>query len=131
VLMRKSARVAAFALAMFATVSLSISLTFAAAAAQELVLTTHRLSMVKGALRLTPAQEPYWRALEAMVRGIASQQAFQEGTARRVAPRAVTLNDAARQQIAAAAGPLIANLDDNQKRDGSTALRALGVALPF
>ena len=69
--------------------------------------------------------------LEVTVREIAAQQASQDGYGHRVAPRAVTLTDEARQQIATAARPLIATLDDNQKRDGADALRALGVAVPF
>jgi hypothetical protein len=129
---RKSAVATAFMVAMlWNLLPRSHEFAIAPAAAQDLVLTTHRLAMVKGALRLTPAQKPYWHLLEATVREIAAQQASQDVSGRRVAPRAVTLTDEARQQIATAARPLIATLDDNQKRDGADALRALGVAVPF
>ena len=129
---RKSAVLTAFVVVVLGNLSLSNDeFAIAPAAAQDLLLTTHRLAMVKGALRLTPAQKPYWHVLEATVRGIAAQQAPQDGSERRVAPRAMSLTDEARQQIAAAARPLIETLDDNQKRDGSAALRAMGVALPF
>ena len=130
--MRKSVVVTVFVLAMLGNLSLgNDGFALAPAAAQDLVLTTHRLAMVKGVLRLTPAQEPYWHEFAATVRGIAAQQASQDGSGRRVAPRAITLTDAARQQIATAARPLIATLDDNQKRDGTAALRAMGVELAY
>jgi hypothetical protein len=129
---RKSAVLTAFVVAILGNLSLcNYEFAVAPAAAQDLVLTTHRLVIMKGALRLTTAQKPYWHVLEATVRGIAAQQASQDGSEPRVAPRAIILTDEARQQIAAAAQPLIKTLDDNQKRDGSAALRAMGVALPF
>jgi hypothetical protein len=129
---RKSAVLTAFVVAILGNLSLcNYEFAIAPAAAQDLVLTTHRLAIMKGALRLTTAQKPYWHVLEATVRGIAAQQASQDGSEPRVVPRAITLTDEARQQIAAAAQPLIKTLDDNQKRDGSAALRSMGVALPF
>ena len=74
--MRKSVVVTVFVLGMLGNLSLgNDGFALAPAAAQDLVLTTHRLAMVKGVLRLTPAQEPYWHEFAATVRGIAAQQA--------------------------------------------------------
>ncbi len=76
------------------------------------------IARIKRALRLTPAQEPYWTPVEVALRELNRRQAQSEneGLVRRIGHRVVSiaLNSAAIQRLAAAARPLIGVLDAQQ-----------------
>jgi hypothetical protein len=82
--------------------------------------TTVNIDRIRSTLKLTPAQERFWPAVETALRDLGHRQAnaSQDGIVRRLSRRVVSvvLNTAAVQRLAAAAKPLIAALDDNQKR---------------
>lgn len=76
---------------------------------------------IKNALRLTAIQQPYWGPVEATLIDISRQQKLQaesDGFFRRISRRAVAiaLNSAAIARLAAAARPLVAVLDDEQRQ---------------
>jgi len=147
-MMWKTARVVALALAMFGSMSFAHN-GFAAASAEEqtgsttsggVVVTDAAIARLKAALRLTAAQEIHWRTLEATLRHLAQDQqtrvADASGTigfVQRVKARmkSYVLDVSAARQVAAAAQPLIATLDDDQKRDGMNMVRTLGVSALF
>ena len=142
--MRNATRVGAIAV-IFACVSLAASAGVTTSAfAQEqqaqpsepaVVVTESHIARLKSALRLTPAQEVHWRALEAELRSVIHRQHTDESTGlvQRVRARisGYVLNAAAARRVATAAQPLIATLDDEQKQNGITAVRAMGVASLF
>ena len=136
----KTARVAALAIALFGTMSFAqdgFAAAFAeeqSASGQEVVVTEAAISRLRSALRLQPAQEVHWRSLEATLRGIAKpQQDANAGFVQRIRARMKTyvLDLSAARRVAHAAQPLIDSLDEDQKRDGMVAVRALGVASLF
>ena len=146
-MMWKTARVAALALAMFGSMSFAHN-GFAAANAEEqtasisggVVVTEAAIARLKAALRLTAAQEVHWRTLETTLRHLAQDQQTRVadasgsiGFVQRVKARmkSYVLDVSAARQVAAAAQPLIATLDEDQKRDGITMVRALGVSALF
>ncbi len=146
-MMWKTARVVALALAMFGSMSFAHN-GFAAANAEEqtasipggVVVTEAAIARLKAALRLTAAQEVHWRTLEATLRHLAQDQQTRVadasgsiGFVQRVKARmkSYVLDVSAARQVAAAAQPLIATLDEDQKRDGITMVRALGVSALF
>jgi hypothetical protein len=89
------------------------------------------IDRIRSALRLTSRQEPLWAPVEAALRHIARQQAHAEqaGFIRRIGNRVVqiVLTSAAVERLAAAARPLIAVLDDDQKRTASGLAREMGL----
>jgi hypothetical protein len=101
------------------------------AVAQELELTQAQLAQLKSVLHLRPTQEPHWRIVEATLRGYAHQAPYQVADAgtthARAKPVSYRLDFMAMQQVASAARPLIDSLDETQKRDGTVAMRAMGV----
>ena len=140
-MMWKTARVVALALAMFGSMSFAHD-GFAAARADErmasadgVVVTEDMIARLRTVLRLSAAQEVHWRALEATLRGISHkpQQDASTGLVQRVRARmkSYVLDFSAARRVAAAAQPLIESLDEDQKRDGMNAVRALGVASLF
>lgn len=140
--MMKTARVLALALTMFGTMSFAHQ-GFAAYAdeqssSQGVVVTDGMIARLKAALRLSPAQEPHWRVLEAVLRDASQQRQVADasgavGFVQRVRARvkSYVIDVSAARRVAAAAQPLIATLDEDQKRDGLTAVRALGVSSLF
>jgi len=87
---------------------------------------------IRSTLRLTSQQEPLWAPVEAALRHIARQQqaqAEQAGFIRRISNRVVqiVLTSAAVERLAIAARPLIAVLDDNQKRAASGIAQEMGL----
>ncbi|MEI9803397.1 MAG: hypothetical protein WDN48_01670 [Pseudolabrys sp.] len=86
---------------------------------------------IKSVLRLTPMQEAYWPPVETALRGIARQQAHAEpeGFMRRIGRRviSVVLNSAAVERLAVAARPLLAVLNDEQKRAASGLAQEMGL----
>ena len=129
--MRMDLRAGAFALAMMGAVCFG---NVAPAAAQNVILTEGKISQLKSVLQLSPSQEAHWRALIAVVRDAVDRQPEESGGfVQRVKARvgAYVLNAAAMQRIAMAAQPLIASLNEEQKRDGMSVVRAMGVASLF
>jgi hypothetical protein len=140
--MWKSALAGAVALAIIGTFSATRDgVAIAQAAAQEavapagVIVTDATISRIKRALRLSPAQEVHWRAVEATLRGIMRSSHVDEsdGLIQRVRAKigSYVVSAAAAQQVAAAARPLIASLDEQQKQDGLDAIRTFGVAALF
>jgi hypothetical protein len=147
-MMWKTARVVALALAMFGSMSFAHN-GFAAANAEEhtgstasggVVVTEAAIARLKAALRLSPAQEIHWRSLESTLRHLAQDQQTRVadasgsvGFVQRIKSRmkSYVLDVSAARQVAAAAQPLIATLDEDQRRDGMMMVRALGVSALF
>lgn len=87
---------------------------------------------IRSTLRLTSQQEPLWAPVEAALHAIARQQqahAEPAGFIRRVSNRVVqiVLTSGAVERLAIAARPLIAVLDDNQKRAASGLAQEMGL----
>ena len=147
-MMWKTARVVALALAMLGSMSFAHN-GFAAANAEEtastsasggVVVTDATIARLKAALRLSPAQEIHWRTLESTLRHFGQDQQTRVadatgsvGFVQRVKARmkSYVLDVSAARQVAAAAQPLIATLDEDQKREGLVVVRALGVSSLF
>ena len=90
------------------------------------------IGRIHSVLRLTSQQEPHWAAVEAALRNLARQQqprAEQAGFIRRISHRVVSivLTSAAVERLAVAARPLIAVLDDEQKRVASGLAHEMGL----
>jgi hypothetical protein len=133
--MWKAAFVGAIALVTVGSVSVTrdgIGVT--QAAAQEVVVTDAHIARLKTALRLSPSQEIHWRSLEAALRNVSHKPVGDDMTlVQKVRARlkSYVLDAAAAHRVAAAAQPLIATLDDQQKQEGLTAIRAMGVSALF
>jgi regulator of PEP synthase PpsR (kinase-PPPase family) len=88
------------------------------------VLTDGQIHRMKAALRLTRVQEQYWPPIEAalreMARELSRKSASQEGSA-------AAIDDAKVQRLASVAYPLLATLDDGQKRNAMALARAMGL----
>ena len=89
------------------------------------------IARVKDVLKLTREQELHWPPIEAALRDLARRQASSEpaGFVRRISHRVVSivLNSAAVERLAVAARPLIAVLDDEQKRAASGLAQEMGL----
>jgi hypothetical protein len=104
----------------------------AQASAQEVNVTEGHIYRLKRALRLTGDQMSLWRPVEAALRAAIRESRAEtnnEGWVQKVRTRvkgyaahAVNL-----QRAASVAGPLIASLDESQKRSGQNAIRSMGV----
>lgn len=95
--------------------------------------TAVNIDRIKATLKLTPAQERFWPAVEGALRDLGRQQAKasdQDGVMRRLSRRVVSvvLNTASVQRLAAAAKPLIVALDDDQKRAAVGLAQEMGLA---
>jgi len=103
-----------------------------APAEQAQMAASINIGRIRSMLRLTPQQEPLWAPVEAALREVArQQQAHSEpvGFVRRVSHRVVSivLNSVAVERLAVAARPLIAALDDEQKRAASGLAHEMGL----
>jgi hypothetical protein len=133
--MWKAAFVGAFALVTLGSLSVTrdgIGVT--QAAAQEVLVTDAHIARLKSVLRLSPAQEIHWRGLESALRSVTQRSPSDEtGLVQKVKARvrAYVLDAAAAHRVAAAAQPLIATLDPQQRQDGMVAIRAMGVSALF
>ena len=90
------------------------------------------IGRIRSVLRLTAQQEPLWAPVEAALRDIARRQpprVEQAGFIRRISHRVVSivLNSAAVERLAVAARPLIAALDDEQKRAANGLAQEMGL----
>jgi hypothetical protein len=124
-------RACAFALAMGAVTVGDIT----PASAQNVILTEGKIAQIRSALQLSSAQEVHWRTLMATVRNVLNRPQQDEGggLVQRVKARvgSYVLNAAALRQISVAARPLIASLNEEQKRDGMNVVNQMGVASLF
>jgi hypothetical protein len=87
-------------------------------AGDGMVVTPSHVAQFKAVLNLTPAQEPYWQRVEAVLRDIA----------RRQDAAAVTLDANALRRLVSSAMPLFRRLDAEQKRDAMRLARSLGIS---
>ena len=88
------------------------------------VLTDGQIHRMKATLRLTRVQEQYWPPIEAalreMARELSRQSASEEGSA-------AAIDQAKVQRLASVAYPLLATLDESQKRNAMALARAMGL----
>jgi len=138
--MKKAVLAGVFALAMVGSLFVSEHGVGATpAAAQEVVITEGHIARLRSALRLTSEQMQHWHPVEAALRAAirngsrgdeTSNDGANEGFVQRVKTRVrgYAVQASALHGVAAAAGPLIASLDENQKRAGKSVIRSLGVA---
>jgi hypothetical protein len=89
------------------------------------------IGYVKRMLRLTAEQERYWPPVESALRMLSHRQADAEsvGFVRRISRRVVSivLDSAAVERLAVSARPLVAVLDDEQKRTAMTLAQQMGL----
>ena len=100
-------------------------------------MTAGKIARLRAALRLRGEQIAHWRPVEAALRAAMRPQyaeaSMNDGWVQRTKTRVrgYVNNAAALQQAYAAAGPLIASLDEKQRASGRNALRAMGGASMF
>jgi hypothetical protein len=104
-----------------------------AASAQEITVTEGKIARLRSALHLTAEQIQHWRPVEAALRAAIREQREAEGWVQKVRERVSSYagGAAALQRAYAAAGPLIASLDERQRQSGRNALRAMGSVAMF
>ena len=100
-------------------------------AANEEQTAAINIARIKSALRLTPAQEPYWAPVEVALRDLSHRQTHSEGEGlvRRISHRVISiaLNSATIQRLAIAARPLIGVLDADQMRTAHGLAQEMGL----
>ena len=131
--MRKAVFAGAVALAMVGPLLVS---GVTPAAAQEVALTEGHIYRLKAALHLRGEQLAHWAPVEAALRaairnggrGGEETTANNEGLVQKVRTRVkgYMVSVSALQSAYASAGPLIATLDEGQKRAGMGVIKALG-----
>ena len=133
--MRKAVFAGAVALAMMGPLLVSEhGIGPSPAVAQDVVVTEGKIARLRGALRLSADQLQHWRPVEAALRAaIREQRSESAGWVHKVRERVNGYAGGAMalQRAASVAGPLIASLDENQKRSGMSALRSMGGASLF
>ena len=125
--MWKAALVGAFALATIGITGVS---------AQDfdgntVVITESHIARFKAALRLTAAQERHWPAVEAALRNLTRQRTQDDsnsGMVYRLSSKAAgfVVDAIGFKRVAAAAGPLLRSLDEEQKQSALQAASAMG-----
>ncbi len=103
------------------------------AAAQEIALTEGHIYRLKAALRLHGEQLMHWAPVEAALRAAIrnagrGEETSNDGFAQKVRSRVrgYVVQVSTLQSAYAAAGPLIASLDESQKQAGMNVIRAIG-----
>jgi hypothetical protein len=132
--MHKSVLAGAVALALLGTLSISMNEAQAAGPAvarHGIVVTDVHIAHIKAALRLTPAQEPYWPAVESALRSVVLPPPPARpagGLLQEIRNNAglTAQTVAALRRLARIATPLIRTLDATQKRSAVQAARAMG-----
>jgi hypothetical protein len=137
--MKKAVLASVFALAMVGPLFVSEhGMGPAPAAAQQVNLTEGHIYRLKAALHLRGEQLVHWAPVEAALRAAirsgankTEESVNSEGVVQRVRSRVrgYAVQVSALQGAYAAAGPLIASLDESQKRAGMNVIRALGGAV--
>lgn len=133
--MRITLRASALALATFVLLSNVPGSRAAEAAfdapAQSQAAASIDVERIRKVLNLTPEQERYWAPVEAALRDLARRKTLDEpsGLVRRLSRRAVSvvLDSAAIRRLAAAARPLIAALDSDQRQAAVGLAREMGL----
>jgi hypothetical protein len=87
------------------------------------LLSDMQIAALKGRLQLTRAQEPYWPAVENVLRDVARK--IHERRSVSGAPAALVSSDV--EQIKAAAQPLLSRLREEQKREARALARIIGL----
>lgn len=104
----------------------------AQASAQEITLTEGKISRLKHALHLTAEQLEHWRPVEAALRAALHARGDEnnDGLVQRVRSkvRGYVVQAQSLQRAVSVAGPLIASLDETQRRNGQNAIRSMGVS---
>lgn len=92
-------------------------------------LTQAHIARFKSVLKLTPAQEQFWPAVERAFRDMQRGSDETPGLVQGIANRAASFggNAMALRRLAAAAYPLIQSLDDGQKQNAIALARSLGL----
>ena len=87
------------------------------------------IPQIKAALRITPAQEQYWAAVESVLNDIArSHEAKQaQATANSRRRVVIVLDSAAVNRLSQAARPLVAVLSEQQKQSARELARKMGL----
>jgi hypothetical protein len=86
------------------------------------------IPQIKAALRITPAQEQHWAAVEAVLNDIARNHEAQQAQATTRSRRVViVLDSAAVNRLAQAARPLVAVLTEEQKQSARELARKMGL----
>ena len=132
--MRKAVFAGAVALAMMGPLLVSEhGFGPASASAQDVAVTEGKIARLRSALRLTAEQLQHWRPVEAALRAAVREQREAHGLVQKVREHVSGYAGSAMalQRAASVAGPLIASLDENQKRSGMSALRSMGGAALF
>jgi LTXXQ motif family protein len=136
--MWKAALAGAIALATISPLSVSTEgVVITTAAAQDVVVTESHIARLRRSLRLTPAQQVHWHKVEAALRSYFSRTASADNSGDSYYQRArarvagYAINAQAMHRLSSAARPLIATLDEEQKRDGMQAIQAMGLASMF
>jgi hypothetical protein len=132
--MRKAVFAGAVALAMVGPLCVSEhGFGVTPAAAQEVALTEGHIYRLKAALHLRGEQLAHWAPVEAALRaairsGSRGEESGNDGFVQKARTRVkgYAVQVSALQGAYAAAGPLIASLDEGQKRAGMGVIRALG-----
>ena len=88
------------------------------------VLTDGQIHRMKATLRLTRVQEQYWPPIEAALREMARELSRQSGSEE---GSAAAIDEAKVQRLASVAYPLLATLDESQKRNAMALARAMGL----
>lgn len=87
------------------------------------LLSDMQIAALKGRLRLTPVQEPYWPAVESALRDVAQKiHERRSGPGKQASLRAGEI-----EQIKAAAQPLLTRLREDQKREVRALARIIGL----
>lgn len=88
-----------------------------------------QIARIKIALKLTPAQEPYWPPVEAALRDIVTQIGHDARQSRGLATskNPVSIDPERVQRLTSAAMPLIMTFDDGQKREVRRIARNMGL----
>jgi len=136
--MRKAVFAGATALAMMGPLLVSEhGIGPSTASAQEVTITEGHIYRLKRALRLSSEQMSLWHPVEAALRAAIRESRTEsnnnEGWVQKVRTRVkgYASNAVNLQRAMSAAGPLIASLDETQKRNGQNAIRSMGVASMF
>jgi hypothetical protein len=100
-------------------------------AEQAQASTAINIGRIHRVLRLTPEQEVYWPPVEVALRRLARNQAHSEpaGFVSRISHRVISivLDSASVERLAVAARPLVAKLNDDQKRAASGLAQEMGL----
>ena len=134
--MRKAVRAGAIAFALMGPLLASEhGIGLSTASAQEVTLTEGKIYRLKHALRLTSEQMQHWRPVESALRAALRSHGEDDGDGLvqrvRAKVRGYAVQAQTLQRVASVAGPLIASLDEGQKRSGMNVIRSMGVASMF